>query len=805
MGNENHSGHEAPLSQKVSGFANTLRTDPHGHYTVAELLERIRSGKYRDKITKARNRLKNDGNGGYADFKKYLLPGFTLSADITTRKANIPEKEKLISYTGLIQVDIDNLNPQQMLELRERMTTDSHFAFVFTSPGGNGLKAGCYVLEPFERHQDSFFAVRDYVKKEYDVEIDESTKDPFRLFFVSDDKDIFINPDPLPIEVPPPKPPPKQKVKPKVINFPDSSDKQEKARQHVIKVCCDLLDNSFKGNRHHTRLKVGELLGGYIAGHNLSETELLNYIESAVLRNTELPLEKAMKTVISSIQHGKQSPITSADREREVEDWLRQQGKLKKKMNGIKPAVDKSDEEPPPEYEPVNNTDMGNAIRFRNDHIEKVRYCYTTNLWYVWNDIIWEPDRNGTVERLAKDTVRKMYIEAGHIPDDKERLNAIKFAISSESLAKRRAMLETAQSEMPIDQDNLDINRKLITCKNATIDLETGKPKSPDKDDFITKQMSVKYDPEADCPNWKAFMRLIFCDDEELIRYIQKVLGYTMTGDTDDQSFFILYGSGQNGKSTFVETIAKMFGDYAHRTATDTFFVKRREQGQATPDIAKLRGKRFVYANESDSKRTLAESLIKDLTGGDKISARQLHREPEEFYPECKLFLSTNHEPTIRGTDHAIWRRIRKIPFDYKFPPELRKKRSEVDSMFKKEYPGILNWMLEGLLLYQKEDLTPPDIVCNTTEEYRQASDVLGEFFEQYIETTGNPEDSIRARDLYERYVSWTEQAGEKKESQRMFGLIIKERGYEKMRTKTGNIYTKIRLKSSVYEENAGV
>jgi hypothetical protein len=298
-------------------------------------------------------------------------------------------------------------------------------------------------------------------------------------------------------------------------------------------------------------------------------------------------------------------------------------------------------------------TDLGNAERFVDHHQKDVRYCIQLG-WLVWDGRRWAVDNSGEVERRAKLAVRQIYIEAAHTEDKEAREAISSWAHRSESAARITAMIELAKSEygIPVNQDALDCNPWLLNVANGTLDLKSGALREHSPDDLITKLIDVEYHPDAKCPTWEKFLERVLDGDTDFIQFIQKALGYSLTGSTREQVFFINYGTGQNGKTTLQDTMRELLGDYAKQTSTETLLVKRFDG--IPNDVARLAGARFVCAVETESGRRLAEALVKAMTGGDTMSARFLYRETFQFKPSFKLWLAVNHKPRILGTDVAI-------------------------------------------------------------------------------------------------------------------------------------------------------
>lgn len=436
------------------------------------------------------------------------------------------------------------------------------------------------------------------------------------------------------------------------------------------------------------------------------------------------------------------------------------------------------------------HTDLGNAEKLVTLHGKDLRFCPNWNCWLVWDGTRWAKDDTGEVYRRAIDTVRHRYSEAVLTTDSQARRELANHATKSENGIKLKMMVEVAKylPGIPVTPDQLDQNPLLLNLTNGTLDLQTGQLLKHRREDLITKLASVDYCPTAECPSWMAFLNRVMNDNHPLINFLQKLTGYCLTGKTTEQVLAILYGVGANGKSTYLDTISKLLGDYAQQTATETIMVKRNDG--IPNDLARLKGARFVAAVEAEEGKRLAEALVKQLTGGDKITARFMRAEWFEFKPEFKLLLATNHKPEIRGNDLAIWRRIRLIPFNITIPeaerdPDLSRKLEE-------ELPGILNWAVKGCLLWQSEGLKAPDEVLIATNEYRAEMDVLSAFINDCCVV--NPHSKAASSQIYSAYVEWCAQNGEKALPQRGFGMKLKERGFTPGHTRQSRFWGGIGL-----------
>ena len=428
----------------------------------------------------------------------------------------------------------------------------------------------------------------------------------------------------------------------------------------------------------------------------------------------------------------------------------------------------------------IQFTDATNAMRLMQEHGRDVRYNAPWKKWLVWNGKYWEVDESGAlIHEKGLLMVRNIYDELLKTADYRERIEIEKYAILSENVRRREAFVKSATwiKGLNITSDELDPNPWLLNVRNGTIDLTTGEFRKHRQEDMITKMAHVDYNPQADCPVWKQFIREIMGCKSELMNFLQTAAGWALTGDTSEQTMFILYGTGANGKSTFLNTIMHILGDYAIATFTETFMRKNGDQN--TNDVARLRGTRFVTTTEAEQGRRLSEPIIKQITGNDRVTARFLYGEFFNFVPTCKIFLATNHKPVIKGTDHGIWRRIKLIPFTTRIPDEKQDK--QLDEKLKAEASGILNWLLEGTFRWQRERLRVPSIILNATDEYRGEMDVIGNFLKECC--VQKPEATIRIKELFKAYQDWCDCNNEHAVSERFLSLRLKEMGFEQGRT----------------------
>jgi putative DNA primase/helicase len=431
-------------------------------------------------------------------------------------------------------------------------------------------------------------------------------------------------------------------------------------------------------------------------------------------------------------------------------------------------------------------SELGNAELFEDENWDRLRYCAEYRSWFVYTGTHWKRSIRGEADAAAQDIPRLLYEEAGRETDSDRRKALGKWARQSESARSFKATVEIAKSRsaFAIAAEELDQGSYQLNVANATINLITGVPKPHSPGDLHTKLAPVPFDPDAECPRFVRFLYEVFCGDEALVDFMQRFFGYAATGSVSEQIMVMLYGSGANGKSVLLDVIGHVLGDYVQNARPELLLSTSR--GAASEGEANLKGARLVFTSETGTRAQFDEARVKALTGGDKIRARVLWGHEFEFAPTHKLCLQTNHKPKIEGTDYAIWRRVRLIPFDATF------RGADADASLahklKMESSGILNWIIEGCLKWGAEGLNPPEAVTNATSAYKAESDVLGAFLEECCET-GISALSAPAGRLYSAYTTWCQDNGEVADNQRAFSRRIQDRGFRKTRTGSGNRY----------------
>jgi len=441
-------------------------------------------------------------------------------------------------------------------------------------------------------------------------------------------------------------------------------------------------------------------------------------------------------------------------------------------------------------------SDLGNAERMMKYYGEMIRYCASLGRWFIWNGERWEEDSVKKIKLISMEVARFIFSEAAMEPYLEKQRKLSSWALTSQMEPRLNAMVNAAMAMVPITPDDLDKDLFLFNVLNGTINLKTMDfDKNHSKDSYITKIVDVVYNPEAKCPLWENFLSEIFEGDSELISYLQELVGYSLTGDTSEQILIFLYGGGQNGKSTFMNVLKGLLGDYAKQTDFSTFTVRKNDSGPRN-DIARLKGARLVSTIEIEEGKQLAESLVKQVTGEDTIKARFLYAEDFEFLPNFKVWIVANNKPIIRGGDFAIWRRIRLIPFNVRIPEQ--KKDKELGKKLKEELPGILNWALEGCRRWQTEGLKTPKSVELATKEYEEEMDPIKEFLEDICitETLGK----TKIGELYQIYEEYCSFAKTNPIPNRAFGRRLTQIGIKRSRDHNGRYYDGIEIDSDKLE-----
>ena len=530
------------------------------------------------------------------------------------------------------------------------------------------------------------------------------------------------------------------------------------------------------GNRNEQLNRSSFNMGQFVAAGVLSEGEVVRALSTAAM-NAGLELEEIRATIISGLEAGAKHPREIPERSRPIGG--------NGPISGLRGAAEEISIQEQP-------TDGGNAQRLIRLHHNNIKHCHTFKKWMVWDGHRWKIDSNGSAYRFCDDVIREIYSESGNCADSKDRQEWAKFAIRSDSGRGYRDMLFLASfnKEIAITSDLLDTNPWLLNTANLTVDLKTFEAREPRREDLITKTVGTEYDLTATCPIWMKFLERIFGGDQELINYIQRAAGYSLTGSMVEQIYFFCHGTGANGKSVFLATLRTLLGDYAKQASFDTFLIQH--TAKVRNDLAALAGARVITASEAGEGSRLSMQVIKSWTGGDPITARFLFGEDFTFKPEGKIWLAANTKPIISERNYAAWRRVHLIPFSTTIP--LEEQDRELELKLLEELPGILIWALKGLKEYHRIGLQPPEAVRAATDAYRRENDSLAAFVSECCEVQKLA--ICRNSDLFNAYLDFCRMGGEEVISQKKFSEdLISVKGIKKTRDRSlGMIWHGIQL-----------
>jgi putative DNA primase/helicase len=445
------------------------------------------------------------------------------------------------------------------------------------------------------------------------------------------------------------------------------------------------------------------------------------------------------------------------------------------KPNGAaRPTLQPVDAARPPAF-----SDDALALRFAERHANDLRFVAAWSKWLSWTGKRWEFD-----ETLAAfDKSRAICREAA------ADCNKSKIAVALASGKTVAAVDKLAKADRRIAAtiDQWDADPWLLNTPDDVVDLRTGRTRAHRADDYMTKITAVG--PRGDCPRFLAFLNRITGGDAALVSYLQRVLGYALTGVTREHALFFAYGTGANGKSVLLSTVAGILGEY-HRTAPIETFVASNGDRHPT-DLAGLRGARLVTATETEEGRRWAEARIKQLTGGDTVSARFMRQDFFEYRPAFKLVIAGNHKPSLRSVDEAIRRRFHMIPFAVTIPADERD--VELVEKLKAEWPGILAWLIEGCLEWQAEGLRPPQAVLEATDAYLSAEDAIAAWIDDRCERDPNAWTS--SSDLFTSWKAWADASGEQAGSMKRLTQTLETRGFHRHKMNRGQGFYGLRVK----------
>lgn len=671
---------------------------------------------------------------------------------------------------GFFGVDLDDLNehdnPEMVNEFVE--TLDSYTEY---SPSGNGIHIFCKGKIPDGRKRDDSIGVEMYDTGRFFTVTGNLYDDTHKNISECTEKIKVLHNKYLPQPLP-------QTIKQPVVKIDlDDSHILQKAMNCRNGAEFQSLYNGHWQGKYDSQSSADQALCFYLAFWTQRDTTRIDRIfrSSGLMRDKwderrgqltygQMTIEKACMLCRSVYEPNSQRD----DTELEVPKEQSQQTESSTVTERVVPKT-------------YDMNDTGNANRIADKFGDIIRYVYKYKKWYYWTGKTWEIDYLGNVKKLT-DTIIYDIKKQAFAEQDKDLQEALlKFANKSAGSQRKEAMLKEAEhlAGIPILPEDMDRKISLFNCENGIVDLKTGNLLPHDSKYLMSMKAFAEYDTEARKPLlWLKFLDDVTGGDKELQRYLQKCVGYSLTGSIQEQCAFFLYGMGNNGKSTFLETISDVLGSYSANVQPETIMMRSGQNGGANTDIARLVGKRFVISEEPTEGVRLNEGLLKQMTGGGKITARFLFGDEFEYTPQYKIWTATNHKPIIRGTDTGIWRRIRLIPFQVCIPPE--KVDKNLKYKLRREFPQILAWAVEGCLLWQQEGLTVPKCVEQATAEYKTEMDILATFVDSCLKIDNVAYHTISAQDLFGMYQAWARANNEFVMTSRKFSREIQQKLPEK-------------------------
>lgn len=451
-------------------------------------------------------------------------------------------------------------------------------------------------------------------------------------------------------------------------------------------------------------------------------------------------------------------------------------------VNDIPPGdgPPEDDSDPPPAF-----SEDALAAQFTRKYGDDWRYVAEWGCWFQWDGKGWRRDET----LLMPDQIRELCRFAVHwdlakalSPQAQRSLTSAKAYRAIESIAK-------SDREHALRADVFDQDLWLLGTPEGVVDLKTGLSRPAERTDYLTKRTAVS--PGGDCPKWREFLQQVTNDDDNMQAYLQRLAGYCLTGTFSEQMFAFLYGHGGNGKGVFIRQLIGLMGDYATTASMDTFTESRAQRHET--EFARLHGMRLVSAQETEEGRRWAQAKIQELTGGDKITTRFMHKDHFTFQPQFKLIFVGNHKPSLRSVNDAIKRRCHLVPFMRTI--KVEDQDIDLDAKLKAEWPGILQWAIDGCLFFQRERLMPPASIMEATKDYLQSEDMLL----QWIDECCDADESFRVKsaNLYKSYQSWCDQQGERANSAKRFIANLREKNYKVAKVTGYNTVFGLKLKQA--------
>lgn len=767
--------------------------------SLSDILEGIKAGRWRDAIARVREVKASGDKDAYRDAKTQL-PAFFASGTLYTRAAGIPIELKLEDHSGFLQADIDSGdNPGIDLSVKkDLMRADEHVAAFFTSPSGEGLKALVRIEAKREKHAVSFAAAERHFLKKYGLVIDKATKDVGRPCFVSDDPDLWMNSAAIilpPLEA---ESAVEAAAKRKDSWYPPT----EMTAADITEMLSYIKFDKKEGPPYDDWIRISSAVWSVLPMAEGTQVLMAWAPEQKLGEYAHKWKNKLHQVGIGTLVHYAQRGGFDAKAAARRKRWA---GRIRFADSptgaetvdaGGDPAADVKYVELTREFlfECLDCAQFGDA-RLWNARVQGAKlYDHLAQSWRTYRRGIWERDDTQQTIIECSDSITDAYgqlaktitdeIIATPAPDDKkdprqrvlDRISKRQFQLRNKTYIT--AVLSFAESLLPTKATQFDRQPNLLCVNNGVLDFDAGVFREHRPADMLTVRTNVTFDPDAKCPNWDKFLDYITGGDRELVAYLARMVGYSLTGHVDKDVLPFLYGKGANGKSTFILVLKMLGGDFMTTISIDALLAKASD---STFDYKKamLEGKRIVVTDEIPENRRFNESSIKSLVGGDEIVARRPYEKPYTFSPTHKLWLIGNHKPDIRGVDLGIWRRIHLVPWVVTIPEGERRPRHEMLAEFRAELSGILNWAIRGHIdMADNGGLRPPAKVQEAVKEYQQDSDQLAQFLEERTERVVGS--TAKATAILHAYMAWCQDNGEdaRYKSSRKLIKYLREHGY---------------------------
>ena len=801
------------MNSIISLFSSALANEPDEAISMREFLEGVKSGRWESIISPLRDHIRRHDRIRY-DHKKRTLPAVTISCHCLSRERDLTPDAKAITHSGWLQADFDLKDnpilsdPEVLASIRANLLADCHVGAVFIGPSGEGIKA--VVSIDTERHKDSWFAAEIYFREKFSLKLDKSTKDPMRLCFVSYDPDLGISEDFTPLPV------------------PEIVEKQESWHPPIESTESDIAEMlSFIPPRpdYDTWLRIASAVWS-----------VLPMLEGAQLLNKWSPEEKdgeyvqKHKARLGQIGIGTLALIASQHGFDAKEAFRRKRwaGRIRFADSERSPfykddgGMDFESEQGVAEItrerimHAFSNGQIGDADLWCELRRGKRVWNIHAKMWMIYSDGLWTRDPAQSTPWDISQTLRSLYqeiitsifdeISTSPAPENKKdpRLKEIeKLRARIDSLCRGDYLAgveKLASKKLHLPATAFDSNVEILVLENGTLDFAEGIFREHRPTDYATVRSPISFDPAAECPFWNGFLERFF-NDIETRQYLARAVGYSLTGRVHADALFFAYGKGANGKSTFFGVLKILLGDLM-TTVPIAALLAAKSDNNFDYHKASMEGKRVVLTDEIPEGRTLQDSQVKAITGGDPMNARRPFESPYVFMPTHKLWLMGNHKPEIKGTDEGIWRRVHMIPFLVRIPENERRPRHDILREFAGESAGILNWAIRGLLESRDIGLRPPAQVIEATKDYRDESDQFGFFLNEV--TQRDVSSSVGIGTLARFYKIWCERNSEtpRYNGTRKLRRVMEERGFIiEMDRKNHPTIMGIKMREEEYQE----